>query len=166
MVEMIIIWSVVIAVALLIEFFTYDLVTGWFAFGGLGALIMAAARVDIWWQLLVFFIIPLLCLLFLRRFVLRFVRVPTTPTNLDAKVGCKFKLLKDVKEGRSEIKINDIIWTVSCPDDLKEGDEVQITGMEGNRYLVRDPSSIIELAATDNEPVTAKKNKKVKEVQQ
>ena len=134
---MIIIWSVVIAIALVIEFLTYDMVTSWFAVGGLAALIIAAAGVEnIWWQIGAFFIIPLICLLFLRRFVVRFVKVKTTPTNLDANIGQHYKLLQDVKDGRSQIKINDVLWTVSSNEDMKEGELAEVTGMAGNRYIV------------------------------
>ena len=141
---MIIIWSIVIAAALLIEFLTYDLVSSWFAVGGIAALITATFA-NVWWQILVFFLVSLACIAFLRRYLKRFLKTDTTPTNLDANIGHKVDLLKDVKDGRSEIKINDITWTVSCEDKLKAGDKVVIIGMAGNKFIVRDISKVKEL---------------------
>jgi len=137
-ITMVIVWSIIIAIALLIEFLTYSFYSAWFAAGGVAALISAPCGLDWPWQILVFFVVSLGFLLGLRPFVAKFVRTKTTPTNLDANVGLKVKLLKDVRDGRSEIKLNDIIWTVACDAELKEGASVEITGMSGNKYLVKD----------------------------
>lgn len=145
MIDMIIIWSVIIAVALLIEFLTYDLVSSWFAVGGLGSLILAICNVDVYWQLLVFVIISIVCLAFIRRLVKRFVKVRTTPTNIDSHVGARAKLLKDVSNGRSEIIINDITWTVAIEDELKAGAEIILTGLAGNKFLARDAAKANEV---------------------
>ena len=63
-------------------------------------------------------------------------QVETTPTNLDANVGKSFKLIEDVTEGKSSIKIYDIIWSVKCKDLLTAGSEVIVTGIDGNKYIV------------------------------
>ena len=78
----------------------------------------------------------------MRPLVKKFIKTKTTPTNLDMQIGKQFKLLEDIKEGRSQIKIHDIIWTVSCEDNLKKGDTVEVQGMEGNKYIVGKPTPI------------------------
>ena len=133
---MIIVWSVVIAVALMIEFFVNCFVSAWFAAGGLAALISAPTGLDWYWQILIFFGVSFLFLLGMRPFVKRFIKTKTEPTNLDQNIGKTFKLLKDCVEGISEIQINDIIWKVSCPDGLKANQQVEIVGMQGNKYVV------------------------------
>jgi membrane protein implicated in regulation of membrane protease activity len=135
---MIIVWAVVTSVSLLIEFLTLGMVTTWFAVGGIVALITAACGLYYPWQVLVFFVVSLGCLLALRRFVTKFLRVKTVPTNLDANIGLKVKLLKDVVGGRSEIKVNDTVWTAVCDSELKEGGIVVITSMSGNKYIVEE----------------------------
>jgi len=135
---MIIIWAVVIAAALLIEFLVYNLVSTWFAVGGLAALISAPCGLDWPWQILVFFVASFAFLLGLRPFIAKFLKTKTTPTNADEQIGKKYKLTKDVKEGRSEIKINDVLWVVECETEgLKEGAVVEITGISGNKYMVK-----------------------------
>ena len=137
MVTMIIVWSLVIGAALLAEFLIYNLVSAWFAVGGIAALISAPFDLFWAWQILIFFVVSFAFLLGLRPFIKKFIHTKTIPTNVDANVGKTFKLLKDVADGRSEIKILDVIWTVTCPDALKKGETVEVTGMEGNRYIVK-----------------------------
>ena len=138
MITMIIVWAVVIAMALLIEFLTYSMVTTWFAAGGVIALITAPCGLYYPWQILIFFVVSLSCLLFLRKYAVKLMHTKTTPTNLDINIGKQFKLLKDVKDGRSEIKINDIIWTVACDAELKTGEMVRVSDMAGNKYIVEE----------------------------
>jgi membrane protein implicated in regulation of membrane protease activity len=136
MVTMIIVWSLVIGAALLAEFLIYNLVSAWFAVGGIAALISAPFDLFWPWQILIFFVVSFAFLLGLRPFVKKFIHTKTVPTNADANIGKSFKLLKDSNDGTSEIKILDVIWTVKCPDNLKKGENVEVTGMEGNRYIV------------------------------
>lgn len=137
MVPMIIVWSLVIGAALLAEFMVYNLVSAWFAVGGMAALITTPFGLYWPWQVLIFVVVSFAFLLGLRPFIRKFIHTKTVPTNLDVNIGRHFALLKDVDGGRSEIKINDIFWTVACDDSLRKGDKVEITGMEGNKYLVR-----------------------------
>ena len=134
---MIIIWCVVIAVALLIEFLTYDMITLWFTVGAIPALIMAACRVDWPWQLLVFFVVSLVCIIFLRKVMKTFIKSKTIPTNADANIGTRVKLESDVVNGRSTINLNDVIWTVECDDGLKMGESVEIVAINGNKFKVK-----------------------------
>jgi len=136
--ELIIIWAVVIAAALLLEFLTYEFYTAWFSVGGLAALIMAACEVDLHWQIIVFVLLSTALLLSLRPIVKRFVSTETVPTNLDANIGKAFKLLEDVSDNKSTIKINDVVWNVKCDAVLKTGQEIIITGMHGNKYIVKE----------------------------
>ena len=135
---MIIVWAVVIAVTLVVEFITVHLISVWFSVGGIAALIAAACGAASGWQVLIFFVVSLVFILSLRRLTVKFLKTKTTPTNLDANIGMKVKLLKDVADNTSEIKILDTVWTVSCEHALKSGDEVEITGMAGSKYIVRD----------------------------
>jgi len=136
-ITMLIIWAIVIAASLMVEFIVPCFVSVWFSAGGIAALITLAARGPWWLQLLLFFVVSLAFLLALRPLVKKFVKTRTTPTNLDANIGKIVKLLKDVKDDRSEIKLDDILWTVACKDDLSAGTLVTITGMEGNKYIVQ-----------------------------
>ena len=138
LVIMIIVWSVVIAAALLAEFLIYNLVSTWFAVGGIAGLISAVCKIAYYWQILVFVGVSFLFLLSLRPICVKFMKNKTVPTNLDVNLGKKFKLLKPVAEGVSEIKIHDVVWTVECGDALAVDALVEIVGMQGNRYIVKE----------------------------
>jgi len=134
---MMIAWSVVIAAALLAEFLIYNLVSAWFAVGGMAALISAPCHLFWPYQILIFVVVSFACLLCLRPFLKKFIHTKTIPTNLDANVGKQFKLLRATADGRGEIKIHDVVWTVQCEKDLPVDATVEITGMEGNKYIVK-----------------------------
>ena len=134
--ELIIIWAVVIAAALLLEFITYEFYTAWFSAGGLAALLMAVFGIDLHWQIIVFVVLSTTLLLFLRPIVKRLLETDTVPTNAEANKGKVVKLLEDVVDGLSTIKLHDVVWNVSCNASLKAGTEVIIKGTEGNKYIV------------------------------
>ena len=136
---MIIIWAAVVAVALLVEYFTCELVSLWFSGAGIIALILAALGVDIWVQVVVFFVIAGLLIAFLRQIVKRKLDKQHVPTNIvDTYVGEKLKLVTDPVEGESEVIINGTNWRVQViGEGAEKGSTVEITGMKGNTFLAK-----------------------------
>lgn len=134
---MIIIWAVLIAATLLFEFFTTDFFACCFSLGGVVALILAACGANIYWQIPVFIVITLVALFGARPFLKRLLIKKTIPTNLDQHIGATTKLLTDVVDGKSTVKINDVVWTVVCEEDLKAGDKVIIEKPMGNKLVVK-----------------------------
>lgn len=139
---MLIFWSIVIATALLVEFSTYALVSVWFSVGGISALILAVFDVPWYWQFLIFFVVSFAFLASLRPFVKKFIKTKTVPTNIDAEIGKKYKLTTNIVDGRGEIQIDDVPWTVVMADGedqkgLKSGDTIEIVALEGNKYIVK-----------------------------
>jgi len=138
-IEMIIFWAVVVGIALLIEFYSCDMVSTWFGVGGMVAILLAAFEVSILWQVLVFFIVSFTLLLTLRRITKQWLNVKTVPTNADSMVGLKIKLLADAIDGRSEAKVNDVVWTVVVEGDTPtaKGANVEVVRLEGNKLIAK-----------------------------
>lgn len=134
---MIIVWAIVMALTLLLEFFTVDFFACCFSIGALIALILAACQVNVYWQVGVFFVVTVLALCMARPLLKRLLKKPTVPTNVDQNFGKKARLLTDVVNGESSIKINDVIWKVTCATELKQNDEVMIEQVEGNKMIVK-----------------------------
>ncbi len=134
---MIIIWSVVIATTLLLEFFTVDFLSCCFSFSGIVCLILAACGVDLIWQVLVFFVVSIIAICATRPLVKKFLHKPTVPTNLDQYFGKKVRLLADVVDGKTSLKINDVVWTALCEEALLKDAEVTIESVEGNKMVVK-----------------------------
>ncbi len=67
------IWGIVTALALIIEFLTSDLVTIWFAAGGLVTLLVVALAPELWivWQLVIFVSVSAVLLLSTRKLCLK-----------------------------------------------------------------------------------------------
>lgn len=135
--EMIIIWAILVAVTLLVEFFTTDFFAVCFAVGGIVALILAACGLNLYFQIPFFIVITLLAIIFARPLLKKLVIKKTIPTNLDQNFGKQAKLLADVVDGTSSIKINDVVWTAVCDAPLKKGDLVTIESAEGNKIIVK-----------------------------
>ena len=137
----IIVWSCVIAAAVVIEIQTYSLVSAWFIGGALISLILSiidtATGVPInWvWQTTAFVVVSLGLLIGIRPFTKKFLKSPTVPTNADVHLGKRFKLLSDVKGGRSTVSINDVVWTVQVDCDCAAGESVILREISGNKYI-------------------------------
>ncbi len=134
---MIVVWAVVMAFTLLLEFFTVDFFASCFSLGALVALILAACGVNVYWQVAVFFVLTVVSLCVARPLMKRWLKKPTVPTNVDQNFGKKVRLLADVVDGTSSIKINDVVWKVACEANLKQNDEVTIERVEGNKMIVK-----------------------------
>jgi len=134
--NMVILWAVVIAVALILEFITYVFISAWFVVGGVVALILAATGVSFDLQVIIFIAVSFVLLASLRPIVKTLLRVRTVATNADSNIGKVFRLESDVVEGKGTIKINDTIWTAVSEKRLKAGAKVVVTGISGNKYIV------------------------------
>ena len=132
---MIVIWAEVMALTLLLEFFTVDFFASCFSLGALVALILTACGLNVYWQVAIFFVVTVVALCGARPFMKRWIKKPTVPTNVDQNFGKKARLLADVVDGQSSIKINDVVWKVACDADLKKNDEVMIERVEGNKLV-------------------------------
>ena len=135
--DMVIIWAIVIAAALVFEFVTYGFVSIWFAGGGLVSIILAACGVGVDLQIILFIVVSGVLLVSMRPIVKKLTKTEKVPTNADVNIGKTFKLASGIKEGRGIVKINDVIWTVVCDDALKEGEQVVITEISGNKYIAK-----------------------------
>ena len=134
---MMVIWAVVIGATLLLEFFTVDFFACCFSLGALVSLILAVFGVELVWQILVFFVVSIVAMCATRPLVKRLIKKPTVPTNVDQNYGKTARLLADVVDGTSSIKINDVVWTVACDAALKKNDLVMIERVEGNKMMVK-----------------------------
>ena len=134
---MVIVWAIVMAVALLLEFFSYEFISSWFAVGGLVSMILAACGVSLDLQIILFVAVSLSLLLSLRPLVKKFIRVEDVPTNADSFIGKTVKLDSAIVDGKGTIKLSDVVWTAACNEPLAAGAKVVITEISGNKYIVK-----------------------------
>ncbi len=144
---MVVIWAAVMALTLLLEFFTVDFFASCFSIGALVALIFTGCGLSIYWQVAIFFVVTLVALCAVRPLMKRWIKKPTVPTNIDQNFGKTARLLADVVDGESSIKINDVVWKVACNANLKQNDEVTIESIQGNKMIVKPVAVAAEATA-------------------
>lgn len=139
--EWIWIWVAVIAVSLIIEFLTMEMVSLWTAIGGILALILSALNVGFEIQLIVFFGVSIILLLSLRKLAIKYLlKNDNQKVGTDRFIGTKTKLLSEITPDNSgTIKVNGVVWSATTNDGepLAENTVVEIVEIRGNKIIVK-----------------------------
>lgn len=135
------IWLGITALALIIEFITADIVSVWFAGGGIVSLILVACGLEQWYiHIPAFIVVSFVLLLSFRKLVLKVFDKGNEKTCAEAVIGKEFTLLTPIKfNSAGSIKVNDVIWSAvtECDkDEVPEGSVVRIKELKGNKYIV------------------------------
>ena len=136
------VWLGVTAGSLILEFITNEMVSIWFAGGGVVAMILAACGLSWYIHLPVFIVFSLVLMLSFRKLVMKKLDRGDVKTNADAILGKEYKLLTPI--GFNEpgtIKVSGIIWDAITEDEEKsvpEGTMVRIKDIKGNKYIVEE----------------------------
>ena len=133
------IWVGVVALSMIIEFVTFELVSVWFIFGGIISLILAACGVSYVIQIAVFLVVSIALLLGLRKITLKWLTKRTEKTNVDSLIGQTFELIDSITKNKNgSIKINGVVWSATTEDksSIKSGVEVVVTSIRGNTVIV------------------------------
>ena len=138
---MIWIWLAVVCFSLVYEFFSVSLTSLWFAIGGVVSIILAALKVDILVQVVVFVAVSFVFLVSLRKFALKWLfSKKDEKTNLDAIIGTNHTLNGNISELETgTIKINGIVWTCIAENPqtkILDGTIVTIKEIRGNKLVV------------------------------
>lgn len=136
-----IMWLGIFVVTVIIEASTAELVSIFFGFGALVAMIISfIPGVDWWIELVIFVVISGVTLFALRPLVKRVLNKQARTTNIDSFIGKKHVVSGVNELGYKEVKINGITWTVENVDEeesLEVGDKVQVVNVRGNTLIVR-----------------------------
>lgn len=134
------IWLGVTALALIIEFLTSDMVSVWFAGGGVVAMILSACGLEWYVHLPTFIVLSFVLLLSFRPVVMKKLMTKQVSTNADSAIGKEFTLLTAIGFNQcGTIKIGDVVWNVNTEDEREEipaGEVVRIVDIKGNKYIV------------------------------
>lgn len=126
---MVILWIIALVVALILEAATTALISVWFALGSIGGLIAAAADAPFFVQLIVFTLVTVVCLIFTRPFIKKFMPKKFIPTNSELDVGKKAVVIEEINNahGKGRVKLNGVDWAaVSVDDDVIPLDAVVV----------------------------------------
>ena len=135
------VWIGLIVVTAAVEAATVQLVTVWFAVGGVAGLIAYAAGLEIWLQILIFAIVSAVALAVTRPLVKKFTNGRKMPTNADRFIGEKAVVTEKIENDLSKgaVKIGGLEWTARSVDSetAEIGEQVTVEAIEGAKLIVR-----------------------------
>ena len=134
-------WAGIAIASVILEIATVSaLVSIWFAFGALVAMIIAVFNNTFWIQMVVFLVVSLVLALALRPLTAKLLRGAAIPTNADRLIGMRTTLLEDITSEVGTLKAGGLVWNAVSYDGkpVNKGTEVEILSMEGNKLIVKE----------------------------
>lgn len=136
-----IVWLSVFVIGLIIETGTTELVSVFFSFGALIAMIISFIPGVEWWvQLIIFVVLSGASLAALRPIVKKYLNKEKRDTNVDEYIGKKVNVIDVNNDGIPEVKLNGLIWRIEPVDEeekINVGEKVEIVSIKGNKLIVR-----------------------------
>ena len=137
-----IIWLALFVAMLGVEALGPALVSVWFSFGALIALIVSFIPEVPWWvEVVIFVVISLATLLALRPILRRYFKRNNYNTNIDSFTGKRGYVIEDItllKPGA--VKIGDVSWTaipVEKDEKILENEVIEVVAVSGNKLIVK-----------------------------
>lgn len=135
-----IVWLVLLVVFLAMEANTVSMVSTWFAAGSLIALIVSLVHGPIWLQILLFFVVSIVCLILLRPLAKKYFTPRIVPTNTQAVIGSRGIVTEriDNLHGRGQVKLGSLTWSARSTSEtpIEEGTTVSVDRIEGVKVYV------------------------------
>ena len=134
-------WVVALVVFLIVEAVTAGLVSIWFVFGSLVALICAALGAAVWLQIFCFVIVSVATLVLTRPLVKRYVDSRSVATNADRSIGRAAVVTERIDNlaATGAVKLDGVVWTARSTDDavaIETGERVTVRAIEGVKLIV------------------------------
>lgn len=138
-ITMLIVWIAIVAIGIIVESQTSDLVSIWFSISGAVAMVCALANFDVYIQIAVFAILTFILILATRPIVKKMTNNADIKTNADRLVGMVGKVIKTIEEeGKGIVKVDFQEWTAVAAknNSIEEGAHVVIKEIVGNKLIV------------------------------
>lgn len=137
----IVFWVAALVVFLIVEAVTAGLVSIWFVFGSLVALICAALGAAVWLQIFWFVIVSVATLVLTRPLVKRYVDSRSVATNADRNIGRTAVVTEriDNLSATGAVQLSGVVWTARSTDDavtIESGELVTVRAIEGVKLIV------------------------------
>jgi membrane protein implicated in regulation of membrane protease activity len=138
-----IVWFVIMAVLAIVEMATFNLVSIWFCFGALAAMLVSAFNASIGWQIGVFLLISVILLGLTRPIVKKVLKVKGEKTNADMVEGKEGIVLSEIDNTSLNglVKVQGREWTAKNAVDnetIPVGARVKVLRIEGVKVVVSE----------------------------
>ena len=135
-----IVWLAILIAMLVVEANTITLVSLWFAFGALAALIASLLGAEIWLQAVLFLGVSAVLLACLRPLVRKHLTPRITRTNVDSVMGTQGFVTADIDNvsAAGQVKLGAMYWTArsTSGEPIPEGTLVRVDRIEGVKVFV------------------------------
>lgn len=137
-----ILWFVLMVVFLWMESSTVSLISIWFAFGSLAAMIAALFGAQLWLQAVLFVVVSVALLASLRTVVKKFITPKLVKTNVDAVIGSTGIVVEAIDNihGLGRVKIGGMEWSARSTENTPISEETLVTvdRVEGVKVFVTE----------------------------
>ena len=139
---MVIFWIGLISAFLIIEIITVGLTTIWFAGGALVALLACALGMGPVGQVILFFAVSFILLIFTRPVAVRYINPRHTKTNYEEAIGQRVRVIEQIdnREGTGKAIFNGVEWTARSEQDeiiIPADTMVEVVAVSGVKLIVR-----------------------------
>lgn len=137
---MIWIWAAVIAIAVVVEILSAQLLSIWFALGGIAALITSCLTDSIAVQVIVFAVVSAIALALIFPLVRKSLKKAHISTNADRYIGKTAIVTEDISniDAKGQVKVDNQIWSArsDTEEELPAGTKVKVLRIEGVKLIV------------------------------
>jgi membrane protein implicated in regulation of membrane protease activity len=134
------VWLIVFIVFIIIECFTLNLVTIWFAVGALISFVLSLMGFSLATQLIIATLSSGLSLLLLRPFTKKLFS-PKADTNADRLIGREALVIETINNQLElgQVKVSGLVWSARTIDNtiVKDNSIVSVKAIKGNRLIVQ-----------------------------
>lgn len=147
MVEQIIFWLVILIVLLGIEMATMGLTTIWFAGGTVIAILAALLHAPIIVQIVLFFLVALVLLIFTRPVAVRYFNRDRIRTNVESIVGKQAIVTEEIDnlQAKGKVTVGGQEWTARSAEAAKSietGAVVTVVSVSGVKLMVSESENV------------------------
>lgn len=132
-------WIIIALAALFLDMLTSAFLFFWFSLGSIAAIIAYYQGASLITQVLVFIIVSAVLLAVGYPVVKKTIKrtVPKTLKMEEGYINREFLIDEDVID-KAIMKVDGIYWTVKNDGEpIKKGDKIKVTGIEGNKLVVK-----------------------------
>lgn len=137
-----IVWLAILIILLIVEIATLGLSTVWFAGGALVACLAALCGAGIVLQIILFFVVSIVLVLFTRPIAVRYMNRNRTKTNAESLIGESAVVIAEINNLRSEgqVQVKGLEWTARSLNEnevIEKDTIVEIMKIEGVKLIVK-----------------------------
>ena len=135
-------WLGLLIILLIIEIITVGLTSIWAAGGALAALVLNILGLSLVWQVIAFFVVTFVLLIFTRPFAVRFINTQREKTNYEGIIGKTIRIAERVDNIRQTgmAVVNGQEWTVRAEEEqeiLELETLAKVVNISGVKLIVR-----------------------------